>query len=73
MKKKFKIVVKTELCKRCSICEYICPNSVFQMKDSFLEIYDERCKGCNICELICPDCAISVIREEKNETIYSRK
>jgi len=58
-------VIDQDLCKKCGICESICPDGcVYQEEDVYLIDYD-YCKGCGLCAYECPADAIQMISEGK--------
>lgn len=49
-----------EWCKRCGICEYMCPSGALALNpdNTPYMIHPERCTLCSICWRICPDFAV---------------
>jgi 2-oxoglutarate ferredoxin oxidoreductase subunit delta len=56
----YAVVVDLKLCKKCGICNAVCPKGVFGESGSVLN--GRKCSGCRLCELYCPDFAIEVFR-----------
>ena len=56
------IIIKTEWCKGCGICEAFCPKKILKVNAyEKIEIVNrEACIKCGQCELRCPDFAISL-------------
>jgi 2-oxoglutarate ferredoxin oxidoreductase subunit delta len=69
-KKTFKLVIRKEYCKGCSMCVSVCPFKVLELDKEFNQTgYQtvkqvKECKGCAFCYLICPDSAIEVLENE---------
>ncbi|TAL37237.1 MAG: 4Fe-4S dicluster domain-containing protein [Spirochaetes bacterium] len=71
-KTKCKVVVKSELCKGCSLCIEYCKRGALRTADQlnvqgyyFAEADPEHeCNGCLVCTLVCPEIAIEVYGEE---------
>ncbi len=58
-------VINQDLCKKCGICESVCPDSaVCEGEEAYIIDYD-YCKGCGLCAYECPADAINMIPEEK--------
>ena len=59
-----------ELCKRCGICEYVCPKNVFDFSEGRYPVTarEDNCVGCRQCEYKCPDFAI-IVEVNKVETL----
>ncbi|MBW2082418.1 MAG: 4Fe-4S binding protein [Deltaproteobacteria bacterium] len=58
-------VIDQDSCKKCGICESVCPDSaVRQIEDLYIIDY-EYCKGCGLCAHECPVEAIEMIPEDK--------
>lgn len=66
---KFQPYVRKDLCKKCGICTYFCPNGVLELdfKGYPAVNHPEKCKGCLMCFLRCPDFALEVIQNEKQQ------
>lgn len=66
-KRKYKIEIYKDWCKRCGICVEFCPKSVFDQDESgYPRIKDaDACIGCRECEILCPDFAIEIINDEE--------
>ena len=58
-------VINQDLCKKCGICESVCPDSSIYQQDEIYFIDYEYCKGCGLCAYECPADAIKMIPEEK--------
>lgn len=70
------IVVNTERCKGCRLCEMACPLHLISMSRRavnhkgycYAEQHDaELCNGCTSCAIVCPDGCITVYRAKDNE------
>ncbi|MHB1404970.1 MAG: 4Fe-4S dicluster domain-containing protein [Desulfitobacteriaceae bacterium] len=61
-RKKVRIEIDKKSCKRCGICQGLCPQAVYSLaKDGSPEITNpERCTNCRLCDLRCPDFAITL-------------
>jgi len=63
-----------ELCKGCGLCIAKCPAKCMSWSD-YLGVYGtpsvqidpEKCTACGTCQLVCPDCAIAVVRKEREK------
>ncbi len=49
-----------ELCKKCDICQKMCPQQGLKFVDGVLTRDQTKCNLCNICALYCPDQAIEI-------------
>lgn len=58
-------VIDQELCKKCGICQAVCPDDAVLVKDDQYEINYDYCKGCGICAHECTADAIEMVQEEK--------
>jgi len=58
-------VIDQDLCKKCGICENVCPDSSVHEQDEIYFIDYDYCKGCGLCAYECPADAIKMIPEEK--------
>ncbi len=58
--KKYDVIVDTKLCKKCGICVFVCPKTVFSLSEE-LEVNSGSCTGCRKCETYCPDFAIEIV------------
>ncbi len=58
-------VLNMELCKKCGMCESVCPDSAVHEKSEIYRIDYDYCKGCGLCAYECPANAIQMIPEEK--------
>ena len=55
------LLLDTEACVGCGMCESVCPHAVFQMKGKKAEIDDrDGCMECGACAQNCPTGAIRV-------------
>ncbi|MDD2439586.1 MAG: pyruvate synthase subunit PorD [Methanosarcinaceae archaeon] len=62
----FRPVFNYEKCKKCGLCEIVCPDmSVLPKEDGFFKYNYDYCKGCGICANECPADAIEMVLEEK--------
>lgn len=70
-KKTYKVVVKQDFCKGCSLCVEFCKHENLKISDSLNQMgynYSEpidgaECNGCMICTLVCPDLVLEVYYE----------
>ena len=58
-------VLDRELCKKCGICEDVCPDGAVYTGEDFPSIDYDYCKGCGLCAYECPAHAIRMVQEEK--------
>jgi len=58
-------VIDEESCKKCGICESVCPDSAVHEKCELYIIDYDYCKGCGLCAYECPANAIQMVPEEK--------
>ncbi|WP_459998369.1 4Fe-4S dicluster domain-containing protein [Paradesulfitobacterium aromaticivorans] len=60
--RKIQIAIDSRACKRCGICQGLCPQAVYSLaKDGSPEVTNpERCTYCRLCDLRCPDFAITL-------------
>lgn len=62
--KKEKLVARIDVtaCKKCGICQALCPFEVFLINQlGEIEVSNpERCKGCGRCVSLCPDYAVTL-------------
>jgi 2-oxoglutarate ferredoxin oxidoreductase subunit delta len=64
-KKKYRVRLQENYCKKCGICMHFCPSHILELKGVRLVVEkEEECIGCGACEIRCPDFAITV--EEKD-------
>ena len=69
------IVVDTERCKGCDLCDVACPTNVIGMESrevnnrgyhyAYMKDAD-KCIGCQSCALVCPDACITVYKVQIN-------
>jgi len=60
-----KPVIHPESCKKCGICEMVCPdNAIHEVNEDYLIDYD-YCKGCGLCAYECTFGAIEMVLELK--------
>lgn len=68
---KGRIVIDTERCKGCKLCQSACPQDVISLADSLnnkgyrsatLLDPEHKCTGCALCAVVCPDDCITVYR-----------
>jgi heterodisulfide reductase subunit A len=56
--------VGEDLCSGCRICEYLCPYSAIEMKETdgktVAHVIEALCKGCGVCGTACPTKAITL-------------
>jgi len=56
--------VDEDLCSGCRICEYLCPYSAIEMKETdgktVAHVIEALCKGCGVCGTACPTKAITL-------------
>ena len=58
-----KPIIDDELCKRCNVCEEVCPdNAIHFVNEAYVVDYD-YCKGCGLCAYECRVNAIDMIFE----------
>lgn len=70
-KMKGAIVVNTDRCKGCSLCEKACPQGVIALANRvnmhgyhYVEpVQADKCTGCTSCAVVCPDGCITVYRK----------
>lgn len=64
------VVVDTEKCKGCELCNEACPFDVLSMSDnvngkgyrvSYMKEPD-KCTGCASCAMVCPDAVLTIYR-----------
>lgn len=66
-----KVTIRTEKCKGCGLCVFICPKKALAMSKELnvkgyhpAEFVDEEaCISCAMCGMMCPDVAIKVEKE----------
>jgi len=65
-KRKYRIEIYKDWCKRCGICIEFCPTRVLEPDESGHPRVKnpDACIGCRQCEIRCPDFAIEVQDEE---------
>ena len=57
------LVLNTDLCIGCGVCEIVCPHGVFLLEDKkALIVNKDSCMECGACQLNCPQQAIEVER-----------
>jgi pyruvate ferredoxin oxidoreductase delta subunit len=61
----FKPVMNEERCNKCLFCWIYCPEGCITKG---LQINFDYCKGCGICAEECPAKAITMVKEEADET-----
>ena len=56
------ITLNEKWCKKCGICDAICPKQVFDRDEDGkpAAARPEDCIGCRLCEMRCPDFAVTV-------------
>ena len=60
-----KPIIDDALCKRCNVCEEVCPdNAIHDVDGTYVVDYD-YCKGCGLCAYECSVNAIEMIFEAK--------
>lgn len=61
-----KIEVDDTLCKKCGICEDVCPVDVYSFNElEGVEVTNpEDCTKCSLCIKLCPDFAITITEKE---------
>lgn len=68
------IKINKEWCKGCAICVEFCPHDVLAMNGAFPEVVNpEACTACQLCDVRCPDFAITVNKNEQEETNEAKK
>ncbi len=63
--------VDTETCRRCGICEQMCPYHAITVQELSAEVNDALCHGCGVCASECPVGAIQ-LRHYKDEQILAQ-
>jgi 2-oxoglutarate ferredoxin oxidoreductase subunit delta len=67
-----RIVIDTERCKGCELCQSACPKDIIAVAESLnskgyrpatLLDPEHKCTGCALCAVVCPDGCITVYRE----------
>ncbi len=61
-------VWQRERCKKCDICQKMCPQHGLKFVDGVLTRDQAKCNLCGICALYCPDQAITIIKNVKRKT-----
>jgi len=77
-----RIVIDTERCKGCELCQSACPQNVITIADTlnrkgyrpaiFLDP-EHKCTGCALCAVVCPDGCITVYKEISPRATYPEK
>jgi len=58
-------IINYELCKRCNVCEEVCPdNTIHDVNGAYVIDY-AYCKGCGLCAYECRVNAIEMVFEAK--------
>ncbi len=60
----FRPVLNQELCNKCELCFWFCPDGSIKFEGDHMQIDYEYCKGCGLCAHECPKKAINMQREE---------
>ncbi len=72
-KSRYKVLVSSDECTACGICEERCQVEAISVIDDCAEVEEERCIGCGLCVTTCPAEAIALVKkddaEEPPETI----
>ena len=58
-------VINLDLCKKCGICEMVCPDNAVSVVDEEYVIDYDYCKGCGLCAYECTAGAIEMVVEVK--------
>jgi Fe-S-cluster-containing hydrogenase component 2 len=56
-------------CTLCQACFSFCPQKVFRLDDSVLQVHQEKCVNCTACTDICPEEAIQIKPEIKGKSV----
>jgi ferredoxin len=59
----YSVELNTNHCTLCQACFSICPEDVFTIMDSRLQIDNEKCVSCTFCTDICPEKAIHIYED----------
>jgi ferredoxin len=62
------VKLNKEKCTLCQACFTLCPENLFQIKDSKLMIENEKCVGCTSCTDVCPENALEILPEIKRKS-----
>jgi ferredoxin len=63
----FSVKLDKDKCTLCNACFSLCPEEVFHLKESMLQIENEKCVGCSSCTEVCPENAIEIVPEIKKK------
>ena len=69
----YSVDINQTKCTFCQACFTLCPEEVFELKESAIKIESERCVNCKVCIDICPEQAIQINNclKEKVETFLA--
>lgn len=66
-----KYFIRKELCKKCMVCQKVCPQeAVIKKIDNTMEIDQDKCNGCGLCK---EQCKLRVITKKFGIRFYSKR
>ncbi|MDR7075460.1 Fe-S-cluster-containing hydrogenase component 2 [Neobacillus niacini] len=69
----FSVKLDKDKCTLCNACFTLCPEEVFHLKESMLQIKNEKCVGCSSCTEVCQENAIEIvpdIKRKREQVVY---
>jgi Fe-S-cluster-containing hydrogenase component 2 len=63
----FSVKLDKDKCTLCQACFSLCPEEVFHLKESNLQIVNQKCVNCSSCSDVCPENAIEIELEIKSK------